>query len=121
MLMSFIEPLSINITGSAVALPRVEGEHDGDYRSADGLIELWASHQYAKRTRRTLRVNLSKITSDPFKPAENVKVSTSFYVVFDIPPAGFTSAELLTMFTGSNTLFTATSNQMITKLLGGEA
>lgn len=119
--MSFIEPLSLNVTGSAVTLPRVEGEHDGDYRSADGMVELWASHQYAKRTRRTLRVNLSKISADPFKPTENVEVSMSMYIVFDLPPAGFTNAEALAVFTGSNTLFTATSNQMITKLLGGEA
>jgi hypothetical protein len=85
------------------------------------MVELWASHQYAKRTRRTLRVNLSKISADPFKPTENVEVSMSMYIVFDLPPAGFTNAEALAVFTGSNTLFTATSNQMITKLLGGEA
>lgn len=119
--MSFTEPLSLNVTGVAANLPRVAGKDDGNYRSADGLIELIVSHTYAKRTRRLLRVNLSKITADPFEPAENVKVSTSFYVVFDVPPAGFTNAELLTLYTGSTTLFGATSNQMITKLLGGEA
>lgn len=119
--MSFVEPLSLNVTGSAVSLPRVEGPNDGDYRSADGLIELTASHNYAKRTRRVLRVNLSKITADPFKPVENVKVSMSYYIVFDTPQAGFTAVEQLAVFTGSNTLFTATSNQMVTKLLGGEA
>jgi hypothetical protein len=121
MLMSFAEPLSLNVTGSAVTLPRVEGPNDGDYRSADGLVELIVSHTYAKRTRRLLRVNLSKISADPFKPTENVSLSASFYIVFDLPKAGFTNTELLTMFTGSNTLFTATSNLMITKLLGGEA
>lgn len=119
--MSFTEPLSLNVTGSAVSLPRVEGPNDGDYRSADGLLELTASHIYAKRVRRNLRVNLSKLTTDPFKPAENVKVSMSYYIVFDLPPAGFSAAEALAVFTGSNTLFTATSNLMITKLLGGEA
>jgi hypothetical protein len=121
MLVSFTEPLSLNVTGSAVSLPRVEGPNDGDYRSADGLVELIVSHTYAKRTRRLLRVNLSKIASDPFKPAENVEVSMSYYIVFDLPPAGFTNAEALTVFTGSNALFTASTNQMITKLLGGEA
>lgn len=119
--MSFTEPLSLNVTGSAVSLPRVEGPNDGDYRSADGLVELTAAHTYAKRTRRILRVNLAKMTSDPFKPAENVKVTMSYYIVIDTPPAGFSAAEQLTVVTGSNTLFTATSNLMLTKWLGGEA
>lgn len=119
--MSFTEPLSLNITGSAVSLPRVEGPNDGDYRSADGLQEVIVSHTTGKRTRRLLRVNLSKVTSDPFKPAENVKVSMSYYIVFDLPPAGFTTAEQLTVFTGANALMTASTNLIITKLLGGEA
>jgi hypothetical protein len=117
----FAEPLTINVRGTSDSLPRIEGPNDGDFQSADGLVSLIASHTYGKRTRRLLRVNLSKMTTDPFKPSENVEVSMSFYIVFDLPPAGFSNAEALAVFTGSNTLFTATSNQMITKLLGGEA
>jgi hypothetical protein len=68
-----------------------------------------------------LRIDASKLTSDPFKPAENVKVSMSNYMVFDVPPAGYTAADALAVYTGFKTLFTATSDQMITKLLGGES
>jgi hypothetical protein len=120
--MSFSDPLSVTIApASAVSLPRVNVEDNAsDYQSADGLIVVRASHQYGKRTRRLLRIDTSKITSDPFKPAENVKVSMGVQLVFDLPPAGYTSTEALAVYTGFKTAFSATSDVMITKLLGGE-
>jgi hypothetical protein len=122
MLMSFSDPLSVTIAGTTTPLPRTSVEEDGsEYTSADGLIVVSASHQYGKRTRRQLRIDTSKLTSDPFKPAENVKVGMSFYLVFDLPPAGYTGTEALAVYTGFKTLFTATSDAMITKLLGGES
>jgi len=50
-----------------------------------------------------------------------VKVGTAIYVVFDLPPAGFTNTEALAIYTGFKTQFTATSDTLITKLLGGES
>jgi hypothetical protein len=122
MLMSFSDPLSVTIAGTTTPLPRTSVEEDGsEYTSADGLIVVSASHQYGKRTRRQLRIDTSKLTADPFKPAENVKVGMSFYLVFDLPPAGYTGTEALAVYMGFKTLFTATSDAMITKLLGGES
>jgi len=122
MLMSFTDPLSLTISGITTPLPRTSvGDDESEYTSGDGLLKLSASHTYGKRTRRLLRVDSSKVTADPFKPTENVKVSMSYYIVFDMPQAGFTAADGLAVFVGANTLFTATSNQMISKLLGGES
>jgi hypothetical protein len=61
------------------------------------------------------------LTADPFKPAENVRVSMSNYIVFDTPPAGYTAAEAKAVYDGFKALFTGTSDAMITKLLGGES
>jgi hypothetical protein len=120
--MSFTDPLSVTISAVTTPLPRVSvEENESRYQSADGLIALTASHEYGKRTRRLLRIDTSKMTSDPFRPAENVKVSMSNYMVFDLPPAGYTGTEALAVYTGFKTLFTATSDAMITKLLGGES
>jgi hypothetical protein len=122
MLMSFTDPLSVVISGTTTPLPRVSvGDDRSEYASGDGLILLTASHDYGKRTRRVLRIDTSKLAADPFKPAENVRVSMSNYMVFDLPPAGYNPAEALAVYAGFKTLFTATSDAMIVKLLGGES
>jgi hypothetical protein len=121
--MSFADPQTITIApASAVSLPRISvGDDQSEYQSSDGLLKISASHSYGKRTRRMLRLDVAKLTADPFKPAENVKVSTSLYVVFDLPPAGFTATEALANWTGFKTQVTASSDLLISKLLGGES
>lgn len=120
--MSFSDPQSITISGVTTPLPRTSsGEDEGEYTSGDGLLQLLCFHKYGKRVRRELRVNVSKLTPDPFKPAENVRVSMSVYTVFDLPPAGFTVAEATAAWVGFNTLQTASSNALIGKVLGGES
>jgi hypothetical protein len=122
MLMSFSDPLSITVSGTTTALPRVSvGEDKSEYQSGDGLIQLSASHDYGKRTRRVLRIDTSKLTADPFRPDENVQVSMSHYLVFDLPKAGYTPAEALAVYQGFKTLLIASSDAMIVKLLGGES
>jgi len=120
--MSLADPNSVTISGATTSLPRTSvGEDRSEYTSADSLIQLAASHDYGKRVRRMLRLDVSKITADPFDTSQNVKVGMSVYTVFDLPPAGYTNAEALAVWVGYNTLATATSNAVITKLLGGES
>jgi len=120
--MSFSDPLSITISAVTTPLPRVNTQGDETtYQSADGLIQVQASHDSGKRLRHLLRVNHSKLTPDPFIPAENVKVSMSTYMVFDVPVVGYTAAEQLAVYTGFKTLYTATSDALISKLLAGES
>jgi hypothetical protein len=68
-----------------------------------------------------LRIDSSKMTADPFRPAENVKVSMSLYMVFDLPPAGFTASEAKAVYDGFKAQYTASTDALITKLLGGES
>jgi hypothetical protein len=121
--MAFTDPQSITISAATTPLPRTDVSGDrSEYTSADGLIRLSADHENGgKRTRRVLRIDHSKLTSDPFRPTENVKVSMSNYIVFDVPPAGYTNTEILAVYTGFKTLYTATSDALIAKLLGGES
>jgi hypothetical protein len=120
--MAFTDPQSVTISGTAISLPRVStGQGTSQYQSADGLVSLVASHAYGRRTRRVLRLDHSKITADPFIPAQNSKVSMSNYIVFDLPPAGYTNTDALAIYAGFKAAFTATSDALITKLLGGES
>lgn len=120
--MAFADPQTVTISGNAISLPRVST--DGDevtYQSADGLVQMLASHEISKRGRHVLRINHAKLTPDPFIPAENVKVSMSCYMVFDVPLVGYTAAEQLAVYAGFKGQFTASSDLLITKLLAGES
>jgi hypothetical protein len=120
--MAYTDPQSITISAVPISLPRVNvGNNGSEYLSSDGLVKLAANSAYGRRTRRVLRVDHSKITADPFIPAQNTKVSMSNYIVFDVPVAGYTNAEVAAVYQGFKTLFTASSDALITKLLGGES
>ena len=120
--MAFADPQSIKINGVTTSLPRVSvGKGESTYQSADGSIALTASTQNGKRTRSVIRIDLSKVTADPFIPATNVKVSMSTYLVFDLPPAGYTDAEAKLAYDGFIEALQANSSKLITQLLGGES
>jgi len=122
MLMSFTDPQSVTIAGTAISLPRTSvGDNESTYSSSDGLTQLSASHTYGKRTRRVLRIDTAKIAPDVFEPSENVKLSMSLYMVFDLPPVGYTNTDVMAVYNGFKTVYTATSDAMITKLVGGES
>jgi len=120
--MAFADPQSVTISAVTTSLPRVNtGNNGADYLSSDGLIKLSGANAYGRRTRRVLRLDHSKVSADPYLPAQNVKVSMSNYIVFDVPVVGYTNAEALAVYTGFKTMFTAGSDLLITKLLGGES
>jgi len=120
--MAFADPQSITIAAVTSPLPRVvSGSNTSEYLSSDGLIKLSASHAYGRRTRRVLRVDHSKLTADPFIPAQNVKVGMSCYLVFDIPVAGYTNTQVKDVYSGLKTIYTASTDALIDKVLGGES
>lgn len=122
--MSLSDPVVVTISGTPVSMPRTYGQgQEARYTSADGLISVSANHTLVKqgRERHLLRIDHSKLTANPFDSSENMKVNMAYYVVFDLPPAGYTDAEALAVFTGFNTWVTAGTNAVIAKLLGGES
>lgn len=120
--MSFADPQTVTISAVTTPLPRVStGQLQSTYLSADGLITLKASSSYGNRTRQVLRLDHKKVAADIYLPDRNVERSMSCYVVFDRPAVGYTNADALAVYTGFKTQFTASSDLLITKLLGGES
>lgn len=120
--MALSDPQSVKISGVTSSLPRVStGDFKSVYESADGLITVSASTQNGKRKRQTFRIDVTKVTTDPFIPAQNVEVSMSTYVVFDRPPAGFSNADALAIYEGFNELFNAGTFKIVKQLLGSES
>lgn len=120
--MALADPQSIKISGTTTSLPRTEtGKGTSLYESADGLIKLSLSTVDNRRKRQVVRVDVSKITEDPFIPAQNVEVSMSTYLVFDRPKVGYTNAEAKAVYDGFIEALQASSSAVVTKLLGGES
>lgn len=120
--MALTDPQSVKISGVTTSLPRVStGDFKSVYESADGLINVSASTQNGKRKRQTFRIDVSKLTADPFIPTQNVEVSMSTYVVFDRPAAGFSNADALAIWDGFVEAIQASERKIIKQLLGSES
>lgn len=115
----FADPQSAIVTGStATTLPRTgAGLTSGTFTSADGTVKLTVDHVLGRRNRRTVRFDMSKITSDPLIPSQNSRVSFSAYTVLNAPQNGATAAEQVKLLTALAAWMTEAN---ITKLVGGE-
>jgi len=119
--MSVADPLSIDIGAGAVSLPRVNsGNNSSTYTSADGNVSVVISHNYGRRTRRNIRVNVRKTAADPLFPAQNAPYTMSSIVSIDVPEVGYTTAEAKSITAGLMTLLTASTNANLTKFSQGE-
>lgn len=120
--MSFTDPQSVTISGTTISLPKVNSLQNGsEYLSADALVRLTAQHSYGRRNRRVLRLDHSKIAPTLENASINAKASMSCYLVFDTPVTGYTNADALAVYLGLKTQMAASSDLLITKLLGGES
>lgn len=119
--MAFSDPQSVTVDGTAHSLPRVSsGENSGSFQSNDGTVKLSVSHQYGKRTRRTIRLEHSKIAPDPLISSTNIRHSMTCYMVIDTPQTGYTVTEAKAVADALAAFLTASSGAATTKLLGGE-
>jgi len=118
--MAFADPQSISVGGTAVSLPRTSsGTDSGAFTAPDNTAGLKVSHSYGKRTRRTLRLDHSKVAPDPFTGV-NTRFSMSAYIVADVPVNGYTVAEQQAIVAALVSYLSANSGSKVTQLLGGE-
>lgn len=116
------DPQSVTINAVANSLPAVgRGVNSSTYQKDDGLVSLAISHTYSKRTRRTVRLNHSKIAADPLVSSQNIKYSMSCYLVIDTPITGYTVAEAKQIVDALTAYLTASSGAKVTSVLGGES
>lgn len=120
--MSFTDPQSVTVSGTAVPLPRTSsGANTSAYTSADGAYTMTVNHAYGKRQRRFIRLAHNKLSADPLVPTQNTRSSMTVSVIFDVPALGYTVAEEKAIIDGFFAYLSATTGAQITKLLGGES
>jgi hypothetical protein len=121
--MAFADPQKVKVDGTnEVELPRVDtGSFASQYLSSDGTISLKLSTQNGKRKRHVARIDLSKITTDPYDTSQNMEVGSSIYLVVDRPIAGYTNEELRKAVEGLVAFLSASTYSSTKKLLGSES
>jgi len=119
--MAFADPQSITINAVATSIPRVStGVNGSTYQSGDGNTKLTVSSTYGKRTRRSVRIDSTKIAPNPLIAAQNIAFSMSAYLVVDVPLTGFSVAEQNYIVQSLSLWLSATSGSNTLKVLGGE-
>jgi hypothetical protein len=123
--MALADPQTITINAVTTPLPRTYGrEFESAYTSADGLWKLSLNHNLVKqgRQRHLLRFDHSKIAANPMVTNQNERVSMAVYLVMEVPPPGwYSNTEQLQVYAGFKGLMTASSDAIVTKLIGGES
>lgn len=120
--MSLTEPQTITINTVAHTLPRVSvGANGSVYQKDDGTVKLTVNHAYGRRNRSTIRVDHSKVSTDPLQPSINKPFSLSVQLILDRPVGGYTNVEIKQIADGLIGLLTASTGQIVTKALGGES
>lgn len=120
--MAFNDPVDFDPGAGDIELFRVStGENRSTYSDAAGTNLIKAEHNYSRRTRRVFRVDVNKITADPFLPTQNTKVSASLYLVADLPVAGYSVDEIVDLYTGLNGSLSSGTNALLIKWLAGQS
>lgn len=115
------DPQSVTVNSVAISLPTTTRAVDRSvYTSSDGNSKLSLQHTYAKRIRRVVRWDFRKLAANQFDTTLNQYYSMASYLVFDLPVAGFTAAEVKLQSDGFLAYLAASSYAKITNLLGGE-
>lgn len=116
------DPQTVTVNAVALSLKAVSRQDNASsYQTNDGNTRLTLSSTYAKRTRRTARLDFSKIAADPLVSSTNIKYTGSVYLVFDLPVTGYTPAEAKLQSDGFLAWLSASSGAVVTALLGGES
>lgn len=120
--MAFTDPQSVKIGASTISLPRVStGQGTSTYMSEDGLTKYVISSVEKTRKRHTFRLDISKITPDPYIPTQNAEVSMSTYLVVDRPKAGYTNEQAKEAVVGLLEALSASSYAAVKKLIAFES
>nr|UJQ85894.1 MAG: hypothetical protein 2 [Leviviridae sp.] len=121
--MAFADPQSVTINAVANSLPRVSsGALQGSFQKDDGTVKLDIKHDVSKSgTRHFIRLDHSKIASDPFTTTANRKVGVGVWMVISTPTYGYTIAEQKQIVDALVAYLAASSGANVTKLLGDES
>jgi hypothetical protein len=112
------------VAGTEVTAPRVSsGDFKSVYETSDGLnmLSISTSTSNANRKRHLVRIDTSKLATNPYEETKKQSISMSVYLVIDRPEAGYTVAECKKLVEGLVGLLSASTYALTEKVIGGES
>lgn len=120
--MSYTDPITITVNAVPYVCACVEINGSNKvYKDPTDVMKISVSHLTTKagRTSRMVRVDLTKISADPFTPTVNRSVTETVQTIINEPADGmFSNAELLNLKKG---LAAWETDANVNKLLAGES
>ncbi len=117
----FTDPQSVTISGSAKSLPRTSSTENGaKFATSDRTHRMSVVHNYGRRQRHTIRLEVDTITASPLITGQNVVNSMSVYLVADLPN-GYDTTTAKAVIDGFLASLSASTGANVTKLVGGES
>jgi hypothetical protein len=128
----FSDPITLtpgaSFDAGAVTLPRVSQQgFTGVYQApcsvnAGSLLKVTASHQFATRIRRVLRLDYSDNAGSTLVSGTTKQRKIAFYLVGDIPADGtFNATDQLALINGLKGTWSASTDALIKKWLASES
>jgi hypothetical protein len=120
--MALSDPQTVTVNSVAKTLQRVaSGNYSGTFHSeADGLT-LKVDHTFGRRNRSQARLEISKIAADVLVPSTNTPYSMTVQLFIDVPPQGFTTAEMTNNLKALVDWFTASTYANTGKIVNKES
>jgi predicted peroxiredoxin len=112
------------VAGTEVTAPRVStGDFKSIYETSDGLnvLTVSTSESNSNRKRHLVRIDVSKLATNPYEETKKQTISMSVYMVIDRPVAGFTVAEAKKLVEGLVGLLSASTYSLTEKVIGSES
>jgi peroxiredoxin family protein len=112
------------VAAAEVTAPRVSsGDYKSVYSTSDGLNKLTVStsESNSNRKRHLVRIDVSKLATNPYEESKKQDISMSVYLVIDRPVAGFTVSEAKKLTEGLVGLISASSYVITEEVIGGES
>lgn len=121
--MALTDPQSVTLNSVANSLPKISvGDMKSIYQKDDGSVKLTVQHNVGKTsTRRVVRLDTTTVVADPYLPDVNRVVPFSAYLVIASPNLGMSLATQKDAVKSLLTQLTASSDAVLTKVLGGES
>ncbi len=113
---------TITVSGSAKSLKRTGmSDNSGTFSESNGDYKLLVKHSYGKRNRHAVSLVNTKVTPDPLTSGSSFLASMTTSFAADVPPVGYTVAEMAAQVAALGAYLTASSAAIATQILGGES